>query len=139
MKDIEIHNYSKMKKDLKRFSFDVDVNMHFNGWERVTTMDVSRADKSVDLVRGIHIARKYMIKLGDSVEAKTDAQSPLLANIKRQLQGRVGIVIAAWEPVNGNPSFWMQCTVKFPAVGRKKEVTFDLMQDWLTKVKPKAI
>jgi len=59
MKDIEIHNYSKMKKDLKRFSFDVDVNMYFNGWERVTTMDVSRADKSVDLVRGIHIASKY--------------------------------------------------------------------------------
>jgi len=30
MKDIEIHNYSKMKKDLKRFSFDVDVNMYFD-------------------------------------------------------------------------------------------------------------
>lgn len=41
------------------------------------------------------------------------------------------MVIDAWELVNEQPSFWKQCTVRFDAVGRKKQVTVDLMLDWV--------
>ena len=73
-----------------------------------------------------------MVQCGDVVELKDGAD--VFACVKKQLAGRVGTVIAAWEPVNGHPSFWEQCTVRFDAQGRKREVTFDLMFKWVNKV-----
>jgi hypothetical protein len=75
-----------------------------------------------------------MIERGDFVKLKDDIDLPLLARVKKQLQGRVGTVIEAWEPVNGHATFWEQCTVRFDADGRKKEVTLDLMLKWVSKV-----
>lgn len=74
-----------------------------------------------------------MVECGDKVKLKEDETIPVLASIKRKIQGRVGTVLEAWDPVNGHPSFWMQCTVRFDACGRKREITLDLMQDWLYK------
>lgn len=74
-----------------------------------------------------------MIETGDLVTLKEGAELPVLAHVKKKLRGRTGTVIAAWEPVNGHPSFWMQCTVRFGACGRKREVVIDLMQEWLQK------
>jgi len=75
-----------------------------------------------------------MIERGDSVKLLDDEDLPVFARIKKQLKGREGIVLEAWEPVNGHPSFWGQCTVRFPADGRKKDVTYDLMLKWVSKV-----
>lgn len=75
-----------------------------------------------------------MIERGNLVKLKDDGDLPVLARVKNQLRGRVGTVLEAWEPVNGHPSFWHQCTVRFAAVGRKKKVELDLMLEWVSKV-----
>jgi hypothetical protein len=74
-----------------------------------------------------------MVQRDDLVTLKDDPDLPILARVRKQIAGRVGTVLTAWDPVDGHPAFWMQCTVRFPAVGRKKDVTLDLMQDWMRK------
>lgn len=77
-----------------------------------------------------------MIEKGAFVKLKDGAELPILAQVRKKLQGRIGSVIEAWDPVNGHPAFWMQCTVRFGACGRKREVVIDLMQEWLQKCDP---
>lgn len=67
--------------------------------------------------------------VGAQVSIDCSPESSVYAHVKRKFSGRVGVVIEAWNPVDGLPSDYRNAKVKFPKVGRRKEQEIDVNFD----------